>query len=75
MNCPGSPWIFECFRSWRGFAPQVAEPAEEEGVNPDERTEAPGMGLNEYVYFVSNTVDGEWTQLPNVKPIMIQTAR
>lgn len=50
-------------------------PAEEDVVPEGSDMEAPGEGANEYVYFVTNSVEGKWTQLPYVTPTQIQTAK
>eukprot|EP01083_Nonionella_stella_P185992 679818_1 len=51
-------------------------PEAPESDDPDDRTEAPGQGANEFVYFVTNKLVGpQWTQLADVKPEHIKISR
>jgi hypothetical protein len=52
---------------------KFAEPPEpEEG---DMKMEQPGVGVNEYVYFATNSVTQPWTKLPWCTPNMILTSK
>jgi hypothetical protein len=46
-----------------------------DGPDPETKAEAPGTGVNEFVYFVANSVLGPWEKLPWCTPAMIQTSR
>lgn len=43
--------------------------------DPVTKAEPSGTGLNEYVYFVTNSPESPWIQLPDVLPEQILTAR
>jgi radial spoke head protein 4A len=45
----------------------------EEGEDPD--TEAPGTGSNQYAYYVTTDLAGEWKLLPYIRPREISSAR
>ena len=49
--------------------------AADEGAEVPEGVEARGSGVNEFVYWVTNSSTGEWTQLPDLKPSDILNAR
>jgi len=44
-------------------------------LDPSLNVEAPGIGVNEFVYFVVNHPEGEFTQLPWLIPEQLQTAK
>jgi radial spoke head protein 4A len=44
-------------------------------VDESLRMEQPGEGANQYVYFVTTSLEGKWTQLPHVLPKQVQLAR
>jgi len=46
-----------------------------EGEEPVEGMEARGTGVNKYVYWACNSPLGEWTLLPDLKPVDIKNAR
>lgn len=52
-----------------GFAPL------EEGAPAEEDAEARGTGVNEFVYWATNSACGPWTQLPDLRPVDITSAR
>lgn len=43
--------------------------------NPVTKAEPSGVGLNEYIYLVTNSPEAPWVQLPDVVPEQILTAR
>ena len=47
---------------------ELGEAAEGEGGEGVDPGEPRGQGVNKNVYWVTNTVHGEWTLLPDLKP-------
>eukprot|EP00435_Cladocopium_sp_Y103_P048505 s1277_g14.t1 len=45
------------------------------GDEPDPDADQPGQGANQFTYYVTNDLAGEWRKLPDVKPKEIVAAR
>jgi hypothetical protein len=41
----------------------------------DEESEPRGTGVNEFVYWATNSACGPWTQLPDLRPVDILNSR
>lgn len=46
-----------------------------DGEDPDPDAEPSGQGANQYTYYVTNDLAGEWRRLPDIKPREIIAAR
>mgnify|MGYP001322128524 CR=1 FL=1 len=57
------------------FIVEAVQAGDEEVVDGDEKGEARGTGLNQYVYYVANSPLEEWIELPDVKPSQVRMAR
>lgn len=55
------------------IAEGVNEGAEEGELAPD--VEPRGSGVNKFQYWVTNSIDGDWTELPLITPEQIRTSR
>eukprot|EP00913_Durusdinium_trenchii_P014843 g13920.t1 len=45
------------------------------GDEPDPDADQPGQGANQFTYYVTNDLAGEWRKLPDIKPNQIVAAR
>lgn len=60
----------------RSYAPLPADFLRKDPkIDPDAKLEWAGSGVNEYVYYVTNSLQKPWVRLPDLRPEQLTTAR